>query len=188
MNSFGDQCKYFLPVSRTHSLKFSVSQLVQLSEASDSHVSHNTKLITFREGGYYSIASSFAEWFSHYVEMLVNERYCIWEGNILLYDQCTEVSAITKYITVTVRWTNDHTFNTVMFASNLYAYHITMTMSSNAPESESCKLTTRYWEIQDVEGTHIIAGDEYHALMRSGSKFSWRSYVSFKGGNLATWR
>ena len=71
-----DQCKYSLPLIRSQSLEFSVAQLVQPQEP-EHDVTYKTGLITFRAGGYRSIASSFSEWFSCYVEMLVNGHHCM---------------------------------------------------------------------------------------------------------------
>ena len=191
IESYSAQCQYALPITHTQSLKLSVAQLVLPNDWENKHISHNTELIAFREGHYCSIAESFTEWFSGYVEKLTKGHYEIWQGNILLYDKDTEVTAVTNYIKVSVRWSYNHTFNTIISSSNLYTYHITMSMADDAPESESCKLMTRHWEINDENGeAHVVDGDGvvgYYPVMQPGAKFSWRSYTTFQtieGGSM----
>jgi len=191
IKSYSAQCQYALPITHTQSLKLAVAQLVLPNDLSNKHISHHTELIAFREGHYCSIADSFTEWFTGYVEKLTSGHYEVWQGNILLYDKDTEVIAITKHIKVSVRWSYNHTFNTIISSSNLYTYHITMSMAPDAPEAESCKLMSRHWEINDENGdAHIVDGDGvvgYYPVMRPGAKFSWRSYTTFQtidGGSM----
>ena len=177
IKSFSYQCHYSLPITITQSLKLAISQLVLPKDRSNKFISHNTELIAYRQGQYCSIFASFSDWFSEYVEKLCNGHYVICEGNILLYDKDTEVSETTKYITVTVRWSYSHT------TINSYTYHITMSMAEDAPISESCKLMTRHWEIDDENGSsYVVDGDGvvgFYPIMKPGSKFNWRSYTSF---------
>lgn len=185
IKSFSHQCHYSLPVTIGQSIKLSISQLVLPIDRSNKLVSHNTEIIGFRHGQYCSISSSFTNWFSDYVEKLSNDHYIIYQGHILLYDKDTEVSETTKYITVKVRWS--YWYST----TNLYTYHITMSMAEDAPVSESCKLASRYWEINDATGhSYVVDGDGvvgYYPIMKPGSSFSWRSYTNFQskeGGSM----
>ena len=191
VESFSSQCLFALPITHTQSLKLSVAQLVLPKDLCHKQVAHKTELIAFQDGQYCSIADSFADWFSQYVDKLTDNHFCIVQGNILLYDKATEVSKKTNNITVSVRWSYNHTFNTVISASNLYTYHITMSMAAEAPNSESCKLLTRHWDIKDETGDfHVVDGDGvvgYYPVMRPGSTFSWRSSTTFKtneGGSM----
>ena len=191
IQSFSDQCQYALPITHTQSLKLAVAQLTLPLDLSNKQVSHNTEMVAFREGRYCSISDSFTDWFSSYVEKLTNGHYDVWQGNILLYDKDTEVTAVTNHIKVSVRWSYNHTFNTIISSSNLYTYHITMSMPDDAPESESCKLISRHWEVQDENGDeHVVDGDGVvgcFPVMQPGAEFSWRSYTTFKtmhGGSM----
>ncbi|KAL4232987.1 hypothetical protein ACF0H5_007674 [Mactra antiquata] len=132
---------------------------------------------------YFTLATSFREWFCDYADKLDNEAYYITHGYIFRFyhePRCIdgEYGIIVKPTTCFIPELS------ISFPSTyFFAYRIILEMDHNSPLELSCRLKSRYWHITDgdgnveeVRGPGVVG--EY-PVMKPGAKFDWISCVTF---------
>ncbi|KFM69163.1 F-box only protein 3, partial [Stegodyphus mimosarum] len=127
--------------------------------------------------------TSFQDWLSAHADHLANEDYVIIQDQPFRFLHDPAAEETTGYITVSVATCFLPEVSKINPPKFFHTYRITMTMSPDAPQSESCQLETRHWIITDdngseeqVDGPGVVG--EY-PVMYPGASFSWVSSTSF---------
>lgn len=127
--------------------------------------------------------SSFEEWLTTYANHLESNDFVILHDQPFRFLHEPSCEETTDYITVSVATCFLPELSTVSPPSFFYTYRITMSMSSDAPQHETCQLETRHWLIMDETGLEELVNGpgvvgEY-PVMYPGASFSWISCTTF---------
>uniref|UniRef100_A0A131YLE5 F-box protein 3 n=1 Tax=Rhipicephalus appendiculatus TaxID=34631 RepID=A0A131YLE5_RHIAP len=127
-------------------------------------------------------ARSFQEWFTGYADMLENEEFVVLDNQPYRFYHVPGCELTTDNITVSVATCFMPELSSVNPPHFFHTYRITMSMSEDASDRESCQLETRHWIITDengleerVDGRGVVG--EY-PVMSPGAYFSWVSCTS----------
>ncbi|KAH8032100.1 hypothetical protein HPB51_023084 [Rhipicephalus microplus] len=127
-------------------------------------------------------ARSFQEWFTGYADMLENEEFVVLDNQPYRFYHVPGCELTTDNITVSVSTCFMPELSSVNPPHFFHTYRITMSMSEDASDRESCQLETRHWIITDengleerVDGRGVVG--EY-PVMSPGAYFSWVSCTS----------
>ncbi|XP_077530876.1 F-box only protein 3-like isoform X2 [Haemaphysalis longicornis] len=127
-------------------------------------------------------ARSFLEWFKGYADMLENDEFVVLDNQPYRFYHEPGCEMTTGHITVSVATCFMPELSSVNPPHFFHTYRITMSMSEEASERESCQLETRHWIITDengleerVDGRGVVG--EY-PVMCPGAYFSWVSCTS----------
>lgn len=127
--------------------------------------------------------TSFHKWLTTHADHLANDDYVIIQDQPFRFLHDPAAEETTDHITVSVSTCFLPEISKINPPKFYHTYRITMTMSPDAPQSESCQLETRHWIITDdngseeqVDGPGVVG--EY-PVMYPGTSFSWVSSTSF---------
>jgi len=134
------------------------------------------QIITSGSDGFYPIAENFEVFLTHYIIQLETGNYRLREGRISLFPKLNIPTAITKHVKITA---------SPLFIPErsrpgdyLWAYSITISMDSTAPQGNDCQLMRRHWEITSVGRTEEVNGAGVigeHPKMFPGAEFTYES-------------
>ncbi|XP_064490226.1 F-box only protein 3-like isoform X3 [Ornithodoros turicata] len=151
------------------------SQLIALRDT-DGHVPFTVFYPSHDPVDYFITGRSFSEWFTTYGEMLHRKEFVVLDSQpYRFYHEpgCEQVTGHTRVKVATCFVPELSTINPPHF---FHTYRITMSMSEEAPEQDSCQLETRHWIITDENGKEErVDGRGEYPVMYPGAEFSWIS-------------
>lgn len=144
--------------------------------------------IVWRSGGrLFHAGDTLLHWIAQYVEKIETGQHIIKDGHILRYSYHPECVTHTGPFTVKAGWVAAQQHKDYM----RFEYRIIMEMDRCANSKDTCKLSTRHWDIlhydsgfrETVDGPGVVG--EY-PIMKPGASFSWMSRTVFSppGGSM----
>ncbi|XP_052810200.1 F-box only protein 3-like [Mya arenaria] len=127
---------------------------------------------------------SFKEWLCDYADKLDRGEFFVDREHIFKFYHEPSCLATSHHITVKPTTMYVPSMSRAAPPVNFFAYRIIMEMPSEAPHSQSCRLTTRHWTVTDGNGkVERVTGEGVvgqNPVMKPGSKFAWISCTTFQ--------
>ncbi|WAR07727.1 FBX3-like protein, partial [Mya arenaria] len=131
-----------------------------------------------------SLRDSFKEWLCDYADKLDRGEFFVDREHIFKFYHEPSCLATSHHITVKPTTMYVPSMSRAAPPVNFFAYRIIMEMPSEAPHSQSCRLTTRHWTVTDGNGkVERVTGEGVvgqNPVMKPGSKFAWISCTTFQ--------
>ncbi|KAM4721398.1 F-box only protein 3 [Rhinophrynus dorsalis] len=127
--------------------------------------------------------TSFAQWFTSYVDHVVSGEYPIIWDQIFRYEHDKACVATTDDITVSVSTSFLPELSSIHPPHYFFTYRIRLEMSKDAFPEKACQLDSRYWKItnakgqvEEVQGPGVV-GD--YPQLRPGRVYEYTSCTTF---------